>query len=254
MESMLVKHSLTLTMDRNSSIRRRVNEIEDVVRDYSEGGYSQPQVIPVPDELDPEIPRMILSSRAGHSQILISQLAITFNANYSPDWASSPSKCLEYLLSKIEMLFKIAHVGWDGAQPRFSGVVTTFQVNTESASQSVAIVAPSFTDSEGLLKEAGEVSYRWSLAVGHQHYNNISVSTLVRLRSAFQGSVDSIPKFNEKTVEGHGVEVSGDFNDRLAYNVQSSYESSEETARSLAIAGFEKTSEVVGSLLARSKA
>lgn len=252
MESMLVKHSLTLTMDRNSSIRRRVNEIEDVVRGYSEGGYSQPQVIPVPDELDPEIPRMILSSRAGYSQILISQLAITFNANYSPDWAADYPKCLEYLLSKIEMLFKIAQAGWEGAQPRFSGVVTTFQIRTESASEAIRVIAPSFTESERLLKEAGEASYRWSLAVDEQHYNNISVSTLMRLRGVLQGTVDSIPRFNEKTVEGYGVEISGDFNDRLAYNLQDSYESSEDTARHLATTGFNKTSEVVASLLERS--
>lgn len=249
MESMLVKHSLTVTMDRNPSIRRRVNDIEDVVRSRSESGYSQPQILPVPDELDPEIPRMIFSSRAGHSQILVSQLAITFNANYSADWAAEPDKCLNYLLSKIEMLFKIAHVGWEGSQPRFSGVVTTFQIGTNTASEAVGVIAPSFAESEKLIKEAGEVSYRWSLASDNRYYNNISVSTLVKLRGTIQGSVDSIPKFNEKTVAGYGVEVNGDFNDRLAYNMQDAYVSDETIARSLATTGFQKTCEVVASLL-----
>lgn len=252
MESMLVKHSLTLTMDRNSSIRRQVNGIEDVVRGYSEGGYSQPQVLPVPDELDPEIPRMIFSSRAGHSQILVSQLAISFNANYSSDWALDPEKCLNYLLSKIEMLFKIAQVGWDGAQPRFSGVVTTFHIDTADAAEAVGVIAPSFTDSARLLREAGEASYRWSLAVDEEHYKNISVSTLVKLRATLQGTVDSIPKFNSKTVQGYGVEVQGDLNDRLAYNLRDGYESSEDTARRLATTGYDTTREVVASLLARS--
>lgn len=253
MDSMLVKHSLTLTMGRNARIRRLVNDVEDIVRTYTEGGYSLPQIVPVPDELDPEIPRMIFSARSGYTQILVSQLSINFNANYSPDWASNPNKCLEYLLSKIDMLFKIAEVGWEGVAPKFSGVTTGFQINAASASEATRIVAPSFADSERLRRDANEASYRWSLGIDEQYYNNISVATMVKLRNALSGSVDSIPRFNEKTVEGYGVEILGDYNDRMAYNMRENYESSEETLRLMTKAGFDTTSEVVASLLKRSQ-
>lgn len=251
MQSMLVNHGITLTMNRKSSIRRYVNDMEDIVKAYSIGGYSQPQIIPLPDDLDPEIPRMMFTAREGHSQVLVSQLAVAFNVNYSPDWASQPQRCLEYLQSKIEMLFKIAHAGWDEAQPRFSGVVTTFQFDVDHASDAIGIVAPSFTESQRLLKEAGELSYRWSLGIGDEIYQNIAVSTLMRLKSSIKGSVDTIPKFNPRTVEGYGVEVKADLNDRLAYNFRDDYESSEGAVRKLAVKGFETTSDVVSLLLKR---
>ena len=63
-----MQNSLAVAFTRQAAIRRAANGFEDALRDQ----YGQPNVLAIPDELDPEIPRIIFSSKHGSSQILIS--------------------------------------------------------------------------------------------------------------------------------------------------------------------------------------
>ena len=252
MESTLVRNSLALNMGRNASIRRAVNQIEDIVKKHSVGGYAQPQVLPVPDELGPEIPRMIFSSRGGHSQILVSQVGLNFTANYSPDWATDPKRCLDYLLSKVDMLFEIAAAGWeDSPLPAFTGVTTACWIKTNSVAESIRLIAPKFCEANSLVDDANELSYRWSLNVDGKFYDNIAVSTGTQLKAGPSTIVDSIPRFNEKTIEGYGLEIVGDYNDRLAYNNQITFASDATNAKQMIKTSFERTLAIVESFANR---
>ena len=244
---MLARHSLALNFGRNIRIRRAVNDIEDLVRERSEGGFAQPQIFPVPDELDPEIPRVVFNSRAGFSQLIVTQMGVTFNVGYSADWAEDSEKCVQYLLSRVDLLFKIGAVGWKHSPaPLFCGVTTTAHLETESQSDAVSLIAPAFSDAKALRESANELSYRQSLNVNSQFYSNIAVSTMVRLADdAIASTQDGVPRFTSDTIQGYAVEVVGDYNDRLAYNLDLNYRSSSDVVLAMIHAGREQ---VMGSI------
>jgi hypothetical protein len=246
---LLVQHSLSLNLKRNPAIRRQVNLIEDLVKDESEGRFAQPQVVPVPDELDPSVPRLIFVSKAGFSQLLISQVSVNFNVSYSPDWGLDPGKCEDYLRSKVDFLFKLAEAGWDFAQkPLFVGVTTNFRVPAADQADSVARLAQLFVESAMLAENANELSYRCSLSLEDHFYSNISVSTQVSLKAQAAAGFDGIPRFSPDTIEGYGIEVVGDYNDRLAYNFDENYRSSRETVDRMIGLGCRSAIDAVGKI------
>lgn len=81
-----IQSSFSVSFSRQLQIRRSANTFEDFLKSHFSGHYGQPQVISVPDELDSEIPRIIFGSRHGFSQVIVSQINMTLNVTYSPDW------------------------------------------------------------------------------------------------------------------------------------------------------------------------
>lgn len=246
MKPLLVQHSVSLTLKRNPAIRRRVNEIEDLVKERSEGRFAMPQVIPIPDELDPSVPRLIFVSKAGFSQLLVSQVGVVFNVTYSPDWGADFQRCEDYLRSKVDLLFKIAEAGWkDSSKPIFTGVTTTFRVPAKDQSDAVSRLAPSFSEAAMLAKQANELSYRWSLNVDERYYSNIAVSSQVSLKAHAAANADGIPRFSADNIEAFGIEVAGDYNDRLAYNLDEHHRTSIEMAQHMIGEGCRSAKEFV---------
>lgn len=245
---MLVRHSVSLTIGRNPSIRRMVNEMEDLIKAQSIGGFAQPQLIPVPDELDPGIPRVVFTSQGGHTQVVVSQVSVTFNANYSPDWAQDPAKCRDYLLSKIDLLFKIVAAGWRGAQPHFAGVSTVFRIPAATREQSVAMLSHMFCDSQKFAGKATELSCRWSLSERGQFFSNVSLQTFINLNEQYLAEVEGVPRINDQTIESCGVEIASDFNDRLAFNELAQYSTTTDTVKEMLVEGFKAAHDAVETL------
>lgn len=245
---MLVRHSISLTMGRNPSIRRMVNEIEDLIKAESIGGFAQPQLIPVPDELDPEIPRVVFTSKGGHTQVMVSQVSVTFNANYSPDWAQNPDKCRDYLLSKVDLLFRIVSIGWHGVAPNFAGISTAFRVPADTREQSVAMLSRIFSDSGKFAGSATELSCRWSLSEEQRFFNNVALQTFITLDEQYLMQVDGVPRINAETINSCGVEILTDFNDRLAFNERVKYSTNRETVKEMLAAGYKSAVEALETL------
>ena len=87
-----IQNSYSVTFPRQHDVRRKANKVEDFLQTHLAGHYKQPMVIAVPDEVDPEIPRLMFGSRHGFSQLILSQVGLTLHVTYSPDWQVDVSK------------------------------------------------------------------------------------------------------------------------------------------------------------------
>lgn len=114
-----IQNGLAVAFTRQAAIRRDANDFEDALREQ----YGQPNVLAIPDELDPEIPRIIFSSKHGFSQILISQVNMTLNVRYSSDWQTDISKGRGYLMERVELLSQMLNLLQD-PDPFFWGLTT----------------------------------------------------------------------------------------------------------------------------------
>ncbi|WP_349984442.1 hypothetical protein ABRP17_016675 [Stenotrophomonas sp. WHRI 8082] len=236
-------------MGRNQMIRRAINDIEDLVKASSVDGFAQPQMFPFPDELEPEIPRVVFTSKGGHSQLMVSQISITFNVTYSDDWAADHEKCLNYLASKVRLLFDIARAGWKSFPgPSFTGVTTVFRAGADSQKAAVAMAAQFFANREELIASANELSCRRSLSVGDHFFNNLALQTFAGFDQSLLVALNGIPKMRSDSLTACGVEVSCDYNDRLAFNERDDYVSSESTLSGMLAAGFQSALEAVGTI------
>ena len=62
----------SIKFDYFKNIRRYLNDIEDVFKDW----FGVPQTVAVPDDFNPQVPRVIMSSKDGLCQISFSQISI----------------------------------------------------------------------------------------------------------------------------------------------------------------------------------
>lgn len=246
MTPILVQHSLTLTIGRNPLIRRAVNDIEDLVKAASEHGFVQPQIVPVPDEFGPEMPRLIFESRGGHTQLLVSQLGVTFNAQYSEDWARDPQRCLVFMAAKVDLLFEIARAGWRTTRgPSFSAIATTIRVPTVSRAASVEMLRQLFSDVAGLGDAAGEVSCRWSRSREERFFDNVAAQTFITVDESLVQFKNGLPMITDAVISDCGVEIAGDFNDRLAFNSSTDYVSDPAGVKAMLTRGYESAQDAL---------
>lgn len=67
-----ITNNFSVVFKREPTIRRMANDFEDRLKGY----YFQPQIVPVPDEIEPAMPRIIFGSEHGYSQIIFSQISV----------------------------------------------------------------------------------------------------------------------------------------------------------------------------------
>jgi len=214
-----ISNSLNVVFPRADKIRRLTNEFEDTLS----GRYAQPQTIPVPDELDPQFPRLIFQSLGGHSQIVVSQVSVSLNVTYDGEYASNSNKRLAYLQERVRLVYDLCSLA--KVTPAFTGL--TGQVRLVSTAEEPATLKR-IVEVLGVSHAStslSEVSLRFSSVVDRRFFDNIIVQSYREWRIDPGVAVQRLPV---ATAESHGVELVHDFNDRYAYNEQSDYSTSQE--------------------------
>lgn len=210
---LLVQHSLTVHYDRHLLIRRDANRLEDALNEACPGGYGPPQLVPVPDEFEPEFPRIMFNANSGYSSITVSQVAIAFTVNYSEDWQRDPNKCVEYLKQRTSTLFKLLEK--IKINITFVGIGTKIRLGSRANDGAEVmkalrtLVAPDFEVADPI-----EMSVRVSNGVDNKYFNNIVISSY----ASWTTEVAATGRFSQGSRTETGVELTGDYNSRFAFN------------------------------------
>lgn len=213
-----VASSLNVVFPRVRDIRRRANEFEDRLVDR----YGQPQSVPVPDELDPQVPRLVFQSLGGHSQIVISQVSISLSVTYDGEWTSDASKRAAYLSDRVPLVYQLCSIA--GASPAFSGLTNRVRLysghpDSEILSHLVGVL--------GLMTASGqlsEASIRLSSVVEGRFFDNVTIQSFREWDLEREADVLPLPAAGAKA---RGIEFVQDFNDRYKFNETEGYRTSE---------------------------
>lgn len=95
----------SIKFDYFKNIRRYLNDIEDVFKDW----FGVPQTVAVPDDFNPQVPRVIMSSKDGLCQISFSQISIDLSMRSNNEVLGRNDDVLDYI-SKIVSLVKMFFV------------------------------------------------------------------------------------------------------------------------------------------------
>lgn len=226
-----LQNSLTVFFPRQATIRRKANDFEDLLS----ADYIQPQVIPVPDDLEPQIPRLIFSSHHGFSQIAISQVNIALTAIYSPDWQLDINKGESYLLERVGSIFKLIE-RLEQPEVYFCGLTTQVHLQSEKDDQAVlAHISDKFL-TETDVSEWNDIQIRQTKIITERFFSNITISNYREWQLTEGPTI--IPRLSRKKISAQGIELLGDYNDRFIFNEDKDYKSSEEAAKEIISQGL----------------
>jgi hypothetical protein len=234
-----IQNSINIIFPRQSNIRRKANEFEDKLQ----GHYFQPQIFPVPDDLDPEVPRMIFGSKHGFSQIIVSQISFALNVNYSPDWQTDREKRKDYLIRRIPTLFQL--LGISGiSDPCFCGLTTQFRLVGKDVSDEDIIVhlARLYLKDESV-QNYHDLQIKKTEVLEDKFFSNVTVKNYRSWK--FQGTIPGILRLARTDANERGIEIIVDFNDRYIFNENNSYYTNEDTAAIIIQNGMNETDKIV---------
>ena len=237
-----IHNSFSITFPRQSSVRRKANDLEDALARKLPEHYAQPQVISVPDDLDPEIPRLVFGSRHGFSQMVISQVSLSFNVLYSPEYQSDEAKRLAYLRLRIPVLYEILAV-IDSTEPYFCGLNTRVHIASEATDGEVLAHVAKLLSRDETAEGLHDLQFKRTRVVERRYFSNTAVQNYrVWL---MQDKEPGLPRLSASDARERGVQIDSDFNDRFAFNEDSSYVSSSAVATDLLVKGL---AEVAGTV------
>lgn len=242
-----IQNNISLIFSRQARIRRYANAFEDRLQ----GKYVPPQILPIPDDFEPNAPRIILTSEHGFSQIVITQVSISLSVSYTPDWQLDISKGQVYLLERVPILFDLLETlrgveivkPSEDVKPFYCGLTTLAHL-------------PSMTDQTTVLKHVNalflkdqydqythDLQLKITRVIDEHFFSNITVTNYRSWKGdEVQEEPRRLPKQN--TSEG-GIQVIGDFNDRYKFNEDASYYSSQDHAEDIVRSGLREVQQMI---------
>jgi hypothetical protein len=207
--------SFNLIVGRQPSIRRKANALEDALKDT----YQPPLVVPIPDEVDPAIPRLVFTSRHGFSQIVASQVNLGFNVRFSDDWQDDEAKVRSYLEDRTKVLYDLVPI-LDQARPKYCGLSVVGRLTAPASDEeNLAVLSRLLPWVEAAAVHGVEAKATYVVS-GH-YFRNIQVRNFRFIPQADEQ--EDIPPLPDGTATFRGVEVVCDCNDRRAYNEMEGY-------------------------------
>lgn len=226
-----IQNSFNVVFTRQPTIRRKANEFEDKLK----GRYFQPQIISVPDELDPEVPRMIFGSEHGFSQIIVSQVSFVLNVTYSPDWQINISEGKKYLNERISILFDLISLLKE-IRPFFSGLSTKVHIaSTKDDETIVKQIAEIFLKEEDI-KNIHDLQFKRTEVMSNRFFSNITINNYRTWK--IDSGQQEILSLSSKDASERGIEIVADFNDRYSFNENKEYRSNTDVAKEIIDGGL----------------
>ena len=242
-----LQNGFSVTFPRVPNIRRMANKFEDTLTTLAPDHYTQPHIIPVPDEFEPELPRIIFGSQHGFSQIIISQISMVLNVAYSPDWQLDIRKGRDYLHQRVSVLFSLLAT-LDDAKPFFSGLTTHARLVAEDSLGEQVILryfAKRYA-SKAADQDVHDLQIKVTRVHEDQYFDNLTVQNVRVWKIDSQPS--DVMRLPAASVIEHGLDIVGDYNDRYAFNENLGYFSSAVAASEIIDRGIDAVSEQIGEL------
>lgn len=204
-----IQQSYSIVFKPMFDIRRRANDFEDALKE----AYSIPQIIPVPDDFDPNAPRIIFGSKHGFSNIFISQLSITLQVSYDENYQTDEGQRIQYLRERIPVLYELLKSV--KAEVAFSGLVTFIDISSNASEEDIMRRLRSHLNPDRQ-EDLYDIRFMFTV-VRDNHY---FVNTLIENYRVWSNEVSllHIPRLPTSDSIEHGVRIQVDVNDRYAFN------------------------------------
>lgn len=180
--------------------------------------YHEADILSIDEHAPFEIPRIIMSSISGHSQITIAPAALSLNTTYDNNFAQSWDLCKDYLSDKFTMIAKFLESITEDIFS-FSGITVLCWISDYD--KPVQHLQDKFIalNTDQLLKD---IKTRFSFVVNNKNYINLEVEN----SRFYAPDADAMQAGMAEKEQKHIISLTIDVNDRFAFNEDSNYKSS----------------------------
>ena len=227
-----LEQSYNIIFPRFPHIRRVLNDLEDLLSPR----YQPPTLLPIPDEFNPQAPRIMFLSKMGHSKIIFSQENVVLNVRYTKDWGEDIAKGRDYLQERIAILIQITNTIF-GSGPLFQGLTTNMFLGTECTEEEIIRFLSDRLLKNNDGKRLHEISLKISEIIDDKYFSNI---TYQYIRFWSQGQNEVILPLSKNNAIARGIQIIGDYNDRFSFNEYPDYSSPPDIWKTLITEGIGK--------------
>jgi hypothetical protein len=214
-----------------------------------------PQILPIPDDFEPNAPRIIFTSEHGFSQIVISQVSMSLTVSYTPDWQLDISQGQEYLLERVPILFDLLRTLKDvkpskDLKPFYCGLTTLAHLPSVTNENTVLEHVNTLFLKDQHTQNTHDLLLKKTCVVEEHFFSNITVTNY---RSWNGDEVQEDPRrLPKQSTSEVGIQVIGDFNDRYKFNEDISYYSSEDHAEKIVRSGLREVQQMIARIEGKS--
>lgn len=217
---MIIKQTnLNLVYPRIMEYRKKFANSEDILQQY----FMPSTILPIPEQVQDEVPRIIAQTKNGHSMLNIALSVSSFITNYNGEFVSDWNKCKEYLVQRCSDIYKIIDNMTENNNT-FAGLITNVEIDGLDGTGLEILKKSLFGEETKKMGELYDLSCKLTYVYKKHYYINI---TLQNLREF------SVQQYNNgrTCIAGerkHTVSASIDINDRYAANNDVNYKSKKE--------------------------
>lgn len=208
------------------SLTIKYPKVDDLLKKYFDNRSSFEKsffpaiTTPVPEGELLEIPRIILKSKQGHSEIQISQISLSFNVvkfdnGYEENW----QLCKKYIDEKIEIIKEFLFKLLENKAYDFTGLIVSVSEEKDKDASSLL--------SNNLLKNKNDnlhdVNVRYTFVKNKKFYVNFSVQNVRIFNSS--ANINVAGGLSDDKLDKNIIGIMVDVNDRYAFNNNENYKS-----------------------------
>lgn len=230
--------------------RTDVETCADAIAAKLEGRYEPYPMERLPEWLEPDVPRLAFVTPKpviGSHRIYVTQAGFRLEVFHKPSQQLEPFVVEESLIAEVATLFGLLETV-QAESPTYCGLMTHVRVPAKSEAEDRSIgryLARRFLrepDIDGLY----ELTIRFCETIDERFFSN---TTFEVYRSWDSAKMDPAkPRLSGPGAMTRGVLISGDFNDRHAFNENGEYTSNQKTAEEIVHRGMDAVAQAINTI------
>lgn len=217
---MIIKQTnLNLVYPRIMEYRKKFANSEDILQQY----FMPSTILPIPEQVQDEVPRIIAQTKNGHSVLNIALSVSSFITNYNGEFVSDWNKCKDYLTQRCSDIYQIIDNMTENNNT-FVGLITNVEIDDLDGTGLEILKKSLFGEETEKMGELYDLSCKLTYVYKNRYYINITLQNL-REFSVQQYSNGRTCITGERK---HAISASIDINDRYAANNDVYYKSKKE--------------------------
>lgn len=219
MKTIIKQTNLNLVYPRIMEYRKKFANSEDILQEY----FMPSTILPIPDQVEDEVPRIIAQTKNGHSMLNISLSVSSFTTNYDRDFVFDWNKCREYLTQRCSNIYDIIGNMTENNNI-FVGLITNVEIDDLGEDGLEVLKKSLCSEKAGKMGEIYDLSCKLTYVYKKRYYINITLENNREFRT--HQSVDG--RLYMDGEQKHTVAALIDINDRYAANSDMNYKSKKE--------------------------
>lgn len=216
---MVIQNSIvSISFPKIENIKRKYVLNEEILKDK----FNEATILPIPEEIPNEIPRILITSQGEHSQVSISPNTINFQTEYTNGYEKDWEKCKNYIGSRAEDIFRLANQLTNNCY-NYTGVIVNLIWDEIEQDANKRLFYNLLR--KQAIDNLEDINVKFTYIEKEQYYVNISLQN-VRNYVGFNPEIAGT--CHKDKLDLHTVSVTIDINDRYSFHIRENYLSSEQ--------------------------